>query len=51
VLTSKQTLLEDPAVFTDPERIASATQEIQEAQANVDALYARWSELEEKIGP
>lgn len=49
-LASKQALLEDPAVFTDPERISSATSEIDEAQASVDALYARWSELEEKIG-
>jgi ATP-binding cassette subfamily F protein uup len=50
VLASKQALLEDPAVFTDPERIAATTREIEEAQGSVDALYARWSELEEKIG-
>lgn len=49
-LTAKQALLEDPAVFSDAERIHSTLQEIAEAQAAVDALYERWGELEEKIG-
>ena len=48
-LAAKQAQMENPAVFTDPERIHAALREIEEAQANVDALYARWSELEEKI--
>jgi ABC transport system ATP-binding/permease protein len=48
-LNAKQALLEDPAVFADPERIRLALQDIEAAQAAVDALYARWSELEEKI--
>lgn len=50
VLAAKQSLLEDPAVFTDPERIRLTLREIEEVQAMVDALYNRWSELEAKIG-
>jgi len=50
ILAGKQALLEDPAVFSDPERIRDLMREIEEAQANVDALYSRWSELEAKIG-
>lgn len=50
LLAAKQALLEDPAVFADPERIRAAMQEVEEAQANVDSLYVRWSELEEKTG-
>jgi ATP-binding cassette subfamily F protein uup len=49
VLATKQALMEDPAVFSDPERIRAVMQEIEERQANVDSLYARWSELEEKV--
>ena len=49
-LAAKQALLENPAVFSDAERIHSTLQEIAEAQAAVDALYERWGELEEKIG-
>ncbi len=42
-------LLEDLAVLRDGERLQSAYREIEEAQGQVDALYARWAELEEKI--
>ncbi|HEX4750257.1 MAG TPA: ABC-F family ATP-binding cassette domain-containing protein [Bryobacteraceae bacterium] len=49
-LAVKRALLEDSTVFSDPERIRSTMQEIAEAQAAVDALYERWSELEAKIG-
>jgi ATP-binding cassette subfamily F protein uup len=49
ILAVKQAEMEDPAVFTDPGRIRDTLREIEEAQANVDALYARWTELEEKI--
>lgn len=48
-LAAKQALLDDPAVFSDPERIRATWGEIEQAQAAVDALYTRWSELEEKI--
>ncbi len=49
-LATKQASMEDPAVFSDPERIRLTMREIEEAQSAVDILYARWSELEEKIG-
>ena len=48
-VAAKQVLLEDPAVFSDPERIRVTLGEIEQAQEAVDALYARWTELEEKI--
>jgi ATP-binding cassette subfamily F protein uup len=49
MLAAKQALMDDPAVFSDPERIHATVRELEQAQAAVDALYARWSELEEKI--
>jgi ATP-binding cassette subfamily F protein uup len=49
-LAAKQALLEDPAVFSDTDRIRTTMQDIADAQATVDALYERWSELEAKIG-
>jgi ABC transport system ATP-binding/permease protein len=42
--------LEDPAVFSDHTRIAEASAAHDAAQHEVDALYARWHELEEKAG-
>lgn len=48
-LKAKQALLEDPVVFSDPERIRATMQEVEQAQAAVDGLYARWTELEAKI--
>jgi ATP-binding cassette subfamily F protein uup len=48
-LTSRRALLEDTAVVTDPKRLAEAYREIEEAESSVDVLYARWSELEEKL--
>jgi len=45
----KQTLLHDPDVTKDPTRLRLAYEEMQAAQAEVDALYARWAELESKL--
>ncbi|MBK7930758.1 MAG: ABC-F family ATP-binding cassette domain-containing protein [Bryobacterales bacterium] len=45
-----QAALEDPAVFSDHTRIAEASAAHEAAQQAVDALYARWHELEEKAG-
>lgn len=42
--------LEDPVVFSDHTRIAEASAAHDAAQQAVDALYARWHELEEKAG-
>lgn len=40
--------LELPAVMSDHQRLADACKRLEVAQANVDGLYARWHELEEK---
>ena len=45
----KQALMHDPAVTSDPIRLRVAYEEMQAAQAVVDALYARWAELESKL--
>ena len=42
--------LEDPAVFSDHTRIVEASAAHDAAQQAVDALYARWHELETKSG-
>lgn len=42
--------LEDPAVFSDHTRIVEASAAHDAAQQVVDALYARWHELETKSG-
>jgi ATP-binding cassette subfamily F protein uup len=46
---SKQAMIQDPEVTRDPVRLKAAYEEMQEAQAAVDALYARWAELESKL--
>jgi ATP-binding cassette subfamily F protein uup len=42
--------LEDPAVVTDPTALTAALAEMETAQAEHDAIYARWAELTEKAG-
>ncbi|MEX1182609.1 MAG: ABC-F family ATP-binding cassette domain-containing protein [Gemmatimonadota bacterium] len=42
--------LADPAVYADPAAAAAASTVYNEARAAVDALYARWAELEERAG-
>lgn len=49
-LEEKRALLHDPAVVVDGVRLGQVYEEMLTAQKNVDALYARWSELEEKAG-
>ncbi|MFT4112805.1 ABC-F family ATP-binding cassette domain-containing protein [Silvibacterium sp.] len=49
-LQTHQAALEDPAVVTDATRLQTELTAVAEAQAEVDQLYARWSELEEKRG-
>ena len=49
LLESKHSLLEDPAVTSDPKRLHEAYTEQQAAQEEVDTLYARWGELEAKL--
>jgi len=47
-LRAKQTALEDPQVMADRIRLQDALAEMQEAQKDVDQLYERWAELEQK---
>jgi ATP-binding cassette subfamily F protein uup len=48
VLEEKRQQLERPDVVSDPVRLTTAAKEIDDAQAEVDRLYARWAELESK---
>ncbi|HUQ91945.1 MAG TPA: ABC-F family ATP-binding cassette domain-containing protein [Bryobacteraceae bacterium] len=49
-LEAKRSALENPAVVRDGRALQDAYQALQEAQQNVDELYARWAELEKKAG-
>ncbi|MGE5647136.1 MAG: ABC-F family ATP-binding cassette domain-containing protein [Acidobacteriota bacterium] len=50
-LEARRAALEDPAVMRDGRRLHELSLEIEEAQKAVDALYARWAELEERVNP
>jgi ATP-binding cassette subfamily F protein uup len=50
LLQNKRAALEDPAIASDGPRLVTAQAEMQSAQENLDKLYARWAELEEKTG-
>jgi ATP-binding cassette subfamily F protein uup len=43
-------MLEEQEVLRDPKRLADCYKQIESAQSELDSLYARWVELEEKIG-
>jgi ABC transport system ATP-binding/permease protein len=47
-LHRKHAALEDPAVTGDRAALQKACGEMDEAQKRIDALYARWAELEQK---
>jgi ATP-binding cassette subfamily F protein uup len=47
-LHAKRAALQDPAITSDRMRLQTACTELDEAQNAVDALYARWADLEEK---
>jgi ABC transport system ATP-binding/permease protein len=47
-LVSAQVPLTDPDIAADADKIGQAYAQVEEAQAQVDALYARWTELETK---
>jgi ATP-binding cassette subfamily F protein uup len=49
VLEQKRADLKDPAIARDGRLIEQAYREVEEAQAAVDAIYARWAELEQKM--
>jgi ABC transport system ATP-binding/permease protein len=48
VLAEQCAALENPVVTSDPARLLSACNQIEESRKLVDALYARWAELEER---
>ena len=48
MLHTKRAALEDPAVTSDRLSLRNACTQLDEAQKAVDALYARWAELEQK---
>lgn len=50
VLESKRAELENPAIASDGSRLVAAHAEMEKAQKDLDALYVRWAELEEKAG-
>lgn len=43
-------ILEDPKVMADYQKLQQACETMEKAQAEVDQLYGRWEELEEKRG-
>jgi ATP-binding cassette subfamily F protein uup len=47
-LQSKRTAFEDPAIASDGPKLVAAHAEMEAAQRDLDTLYARWSELQEK---
>ncbi|MFZ1919212.1 MAG: ABC-F family ATP-binding cassette domain-containing protein [Terriglobales bacterium] len=50
LVQSHRAELEDPANATDAARLVSAQSALETAQHELDALYKRWAELEEKNG-
>ena len=42
--------LDLPEVYTDPAALQTVVAEVETLQENLDSLYARWSELEAKLG-
>jgi len=49
LLQEKLAVLHDPAISGDAAKLHAASVELESAQKSVDALYARWAELEEKL--
>jgi ATP-binding cassette subfamily F protein uup len=47
-LQTKRAALEDPSIASDGPRLLAASAELEAAQKAVDALFARWVELEQK---
>jgi ABC transport system ATP-binding/permease protein len=47
-LQNKRTALEDPTIASDGPKLIAAHAEMEAAQKDLDTLYARWAELQEK---
>jgi ATP-binding cassette subfamily F protein uup len=50
LLEAKRSALEDPEVMKDGRLLEQTYREMEAAREAADALYARWAELEAKIG-
>ena len=50
LLQSRRAEMENPAIASDGPRLLAAHAEVEAAEKNLDALYARWAELEKKAG-
>ncbi|MGC2767711.1 MAG: ABC-F family ATP-binding cassette domain-containing protein [Candidatus Acidiferrum sp.] len=48
-LQARHEALLDPAVTSDALRLRTISMEMESAQKTIDALYARWAQLEEKV--
>jgi ATP-binding cassette subfamily F protein uup len=48
MLQNKRAALEDPAIASDGPRLVAAQAEMETAQKDLDTLYSRWAELQEK---
>src|SRR5205085_12355491 len=48
-LQEKLKALHEPEIASDPAKLHAASIELEQAQKNVDTLYARWAELEAKL--
>jgi ATP-binding cassette subfamily F protein uup len=51
LLADSRAALEDPVVASDPTALASRYAAAESARAEVESLYARWAELEQKQSP
>ena len=49
-LDAVQREMASPEVVSDGARLIQCNQRLQQAQAEADRLYARWAELESKLG-
>jgi ATP-binding cassette subfamily F protein uup len=50
LLRQRRSAAEDPAIASDATRLLETHADLEQAQKAVDELYARWSELESKMG-
>ncbi len=48
-LEQKRSALQDPAIARDGRLLEQAYREMEDARKAVDAIYARWAELEQKM--
>jgi ABC transport system ATP-binding/permease protein len=49
-LERKRAAMEEPSIISDGARLHAAALELEQSQQEVDRLYARWAELEQKQG-